>query len=78
MVCKSNGLFLIHVISDAAVISDPPRLTRQPTICFRSPETSKQSSIDEEIPASVLYENEEYVDMPNGGGNHNYKNIQKV
>ncbi|CAG2255351.1 UNC80 [Mytilus edulis] len=53
---------------DAAVISDPPRLTRQPTICFRSPETSKQSSIDEEIPASVLYENEEYVDMPNGGG----------
>ncbi|XP_052063828.1 protein unc-80 homolog [Mytilus californianus] len=52
---------------DAAVISDPPRLQRQPTICFRSPETSKQSSIDE-IPAAVLYENEEYVDMPNGGG----------
>lgn len=49
-------------MTDAAVITDPPRLQRQPTICFRSAEASKQSSIDEEHPTTVLYENEEDED----------------
>ena len=60
----SNPLF---IVIDVAVISEHPRLQRQPTICFRSPGASKQSSIDEELPATMLYENEEYEETPNGG-----------
>jgi hypothetical protein len=54
-------------VIDAAVISEHPRLQRQPSICFRSPGASKQGSIDEELPATMLYENEEYEETPNGG-----------
>lgn len=55
------------IVIDVAVILEHPRLQRQPSICFRSPGASKQASIDEELPATVLYENEEYVETPNGG-----------
>ena len=46
---------------------EPSRLERQPTIVFRSAMASKQSSLDEQYPVDVLYENEEGV-KPNGRG----------
>lgn len=54
-------------LSDAIIMSEAPRLSRQPTIVFRSPGASKQSSLDESYPAGILYENEE-METPNGAG----------
>ncbi|KAK3087178.1 hypothetical protein FSP39_002695 [Pinctada imbricata] len=50
-----------QTIGDAVTPDEAPRLTRQPTICYRSPLGSKQSSIEDGQHPPALIETEEAV-----------------
>ena len=60
-------IYIGFIISEQQALDASPKVTRKPTICFRSA-SAAQNSFDEPHPAEILYENEAEVEFPNGGG----------